>query len=483
VPADQLGPLLTYSDGTLPIVVMTACYSAATYQDSAALAQDLLVAGAPVVVGMAGRVADHACRLFTQRFYEALLSGDPVEFATAQGRYAGMLHSANYKDTVDWAMATLFLRDRIRLQMGQAEVSRARQRANWARQYRTITKPTTICDRIDCLEAYQALMGGKDADRPRVLALKVVDREIQVKDPKYGKTRLLEETAALAVREGHAPCLVTFAKNSPVLQTGWSLALGILEAASITRMHFGLDNNREAELFKLKQVVENAMQPIELDDTVQTQIQFHPLPNDRDVTKIHGKVMAAALRVDLLALAADTRATHELTDAKVIVLVDAVHRFGQAAGEFVEQWLDGYGLGRPGEPVPVVFAFSAVAEPMYGPVVQALQSWIEPRPSLFQSIDLKAFPSPLDDQFPYHQLLLSLKPPRVLRSSVEDDRCTRFFKRFHEFVHGVPSRFEWTFDNEAVMALILSAVDENLLEEADDEKMFEKMLAQIGGKR
>src|ERR1700760_573508 len=75
---------------------------------SATRAAALVSAGVPMVVGMSGEVADSACRLFTRRFYEALLQGESVAAATAEGRRAGLTGADPYH-TVDWAFPSLLL--------------------------------------------------------------------------------------------------------------------------------------------------------------------------------------------------------------------------------------------------------------------------------------------------------------------------------------------------------------------------------------
>ena len=74
------------------------------------LAAQLVAGGVPVVVGMGGRVADSACRLFTRFFGEALVRGDPLVAAVAHGRNGAFLDGI--PDTVDWAFPVLFLDSR-----------------------------------------------------------------------------------------------------------------------------------------------------------------------------------------------------------------------------------------------------------------------------------------------------------------------------------------------------------------------------------
>jgi hypothetical protein len=77
-PASQLVQYLD-RDGVLPaVVVLSACYTAgaqivqAGAYETAPMAAELIRLGVPVVLGMAGRVSDRICRLFTRRFGEGL---------------------------------------------------------------------------------------------------------------------------------------------------------------------------------------------------------------------------------------------------------------------------------------------------------------------------------------------------------------------------------------------------------------------------
>jgi CHAT domain-containing protein len=91
-----IGALRTKKNLPLPqIVVLNACYTAAARfwkvgQVASPLSVELLQSGVPVVVGMAGRVADQACRLFTRGFYESLLTQGEIAVAAGEGRRAGI---------------------------------------------------------------------------------------------------------------------------------------------------------------------------------------------------------------------------------------------------------------------------------------------------------------------------------------------------------------------------------------------------------
>ena len=63
------------------------------------------------MVGMAGEIADQACRLFSLLFYESLLRDGQLAFAASQGRRLGIIGVGNSdpRTSVDWALPTIFL--------------------------------------------------------------------------------------------------------------------------------------------------------------------------------------------------------------------------------------------------------------------------------------------------------------------------------------------------------------------------------------
>ncbi len=471
ITASQLTALTA---GIAPVVVLNACYSGAGGSDTASLALEVLLGGVPVVIGMSGRVADRACRLFTCRLYEALLSGQPIDRATAEARRDGMVHGADPYATVDWAMPALFLRDLTRLEVDAAEIGVLKQRSQRARQYRQITDPAVLCGRTDCLHAFQSLLEGADADRPRVLVLKVVERHASVTNPQYGKTRLLEEMAADAALRGHVPCLVTFPKDQAP-KSPWSLAWKIIAAALDSRPRFGLNENPVYELSKLSELLHDSVPNPPVAPPVQQQLNFHPLAGLTDPSQIHAAVAGAALKVDFEALASEARAAKGASpELKLVILIDDVHLCGAAGKDMVENWASGSGLlGRSNDPIPLVISYSAVAEKeVYEADVEAIKLFIEQRPSVFLNADLKAFPSPLEDELPYQQLFLARK---LVVGDVQPDQRTGFFTLFHEYVRGVPSRFDSRPDNDAVGSLIKAGKLMKVLEEADDDKILKQL--------
>lgn len=160
------------------IVVLNACSTAAAPSDeygeagqiSSPLAEELIQAGVPVAIGMGGEISDRACRLFTRRFYEALLKGEPIEQATAQGRRAGIIaHGMVHPDSsLDWALPVLFLADGVRttaMRIDDAAVRRARRIQQIAEGYAPIDTHPIFCGRLAILEAYNLLVASPEMQR------------------------------------------------------------------------------------------------------------------------------------------------------------------------------------------------------------------------------------------------------------------------------------------------------------------------------
>ena len=98
------------------VAVLNACSSGtvSAFDAGTPLAVRFVRGGIPVVAGMAGPVADQACRLFTRGFYLALLRGGPFAQAAADGRRAALRHGSVDPDaSADWALPVLFLSDAV----------------------------------------------------------------------------------------------------------------------------------------------------------------------------------------------------------------------------------------------------------------------------------------------------------------------------------------------------------------------------------
>lgn len=203
-------------DGVLPlpaIVVVSACDSATEPVELAALNQPvaclscaLVRGGVPMVVGMAGRISDDACRMFAYRFYESLFApgatADVVGAAADGRRAAAAVFGGN---DVDWLLPRVHVADglddlsvrvaALNSPHGLA-VRRVFGRSGWQ----------PFCDRVALAEQFvswlheQSTPGG-----PRHHAFALHCSPATVMRQRRGLTWALHELAARAVFEGFVP--------------------------------------------------------------------------------------------------------------------------------------------------------------------------------------------------------------------------------------------------------------------------------------
>ena len=111
--------------------------------------------------------------------------------------------------------------------------------------------------------------------------------------------------------------------------------------------------------------------------------------------------------------------------------------------------------------------------------VDALKTHIEPRPTVFRTIELKAFDAPLADELPYQQFLLGRAPMLVLRADLPQEMRNKYLARLHERVAGVPSRLSASDDNKEVHAIVDVGVDVEVLQVADDDQVLRQMQGEV----
>jgi hypothetical protein len=474
VGAEALDAILRAGGAPPAVVVLNACFtSAAVPQVAVPLSAQLVARGVPVVVGMAGRVADRACRLFTRRFYEALLRGEPIAVAAAEGRLGAFTESGVPESrSVDWALPTLTVGERVPASLAVADAAYASRVEAIVREYARIGNPPVLCGRLECLDAFATLFVPKGAKR--VMLLDAAERAADAGDQRpaqYGKTRLLQTLAAAAVRDGRVPCLLAWppSKDPPV--TPPALGVSLVQAIHEARALFKLPQPAEYEIERLERVGADEARAAELSEAV------------RQARRRGGNALAAAVRVDLAALAADADAVLPPVDgggSRVVVLVDDAHRLGAAASALVEEggMLGTGGLGTADAPVPAVIAYSSAGVAQeHGPAVAALTQYAQTRSPSTAYFKLAAFGAPDEDYLPYAQFLLGIDQPLVFRP--ESGGQEGFVLRnLHECGRGVPSRFELAAGAGSVVAnaqmrLVLKmAVEFGLLVAADDDAVL-----------
>jgi CHAT domain len=485
VDADRLLQIMKAPGVSLPqVVVLNACHSGGVPvgQEAAPLATRLVQGGIPVVVGMSGQVADHACRLFTRRFYEALLQGESIAAAASEGRLAGLL-GADPKQRVDWAFPTMFLAEQAspEVRVDPDGMKLAKRLATVAMQIQTVHNPKVFCDRFEFVEdAYHELMRPPDSTGKRVLGVRVSHAESG--NDRYGKTRLLEELAAQAASDGHVPCLLRVVRGDDPPTTLSQLALALLNAILTSRdwldaAGFHVSRTPTSKVFNILNAVFRPprlsahLDPLSLYymrlDALAERLRLPGRP-----PPVARNLLLDALRSDFEALTREV--SGELPDARVLVLIDEVHRFDTAAQELI-QLLGPGGLGLPGAPVPVVFTFTMSTDPQTATAVGELKSFMESGRSLLEPLDLKPLPHPNEDPLPYHQFLLyGPDTPLVVKSDSDPEQLSVFYDLLHDSVRGVPSQLEWP--TKEVEACVQSALRlARFLEEADDEAMLAKV--------
>ena len=377
--AELLGDLR--SAGRIPpVVVLSACHSAvsppaatagpnvlaaaaggplsAGAESIGSLAAELVAGGVPVVVGMGGEVADSACRLFTRFFGESLVRGDPLIAAVARGRRAAFLDGV--PDRADWAYPVLFLAADLDAAYAPAAHPAGQphpcQLLAQRIQAYGVPRFPVFWGRHEFFDRYQQLFMPA---APQTLPI-FARREGE------GRTRLLQELAAQALRDGHLPCWVGKADpdwpNPPFTEVS-GLAIEILRAIDNTRKVFGLPLPLNSSI--LGQVIA-AKDPSDLAQRLsacQKRSEFLAIVQAADVTAGHGpsaEVCHAAIQEDLQALINEARAAVPPLagpNSRVLMLFDEVHRYDDAIHPLLRTLIKGFGLGSLSEPVPVILSY------------------------------------------------------------------------------------------------------------------------------
>lgn len=471
-----------------PLVVLNACYTGmATTLAYAPLAVELVRGGLPIVVAMVGSVADSACRLFTRRFYEALLTGQSIVEATAEGRRADFVELNGHQTNVDWIFPTLFLAEgispRITIDTQFQESWLNLQRI--ANKYYNVRNYPVFCDRLVFIEAYERLINSSDDSTGlRVLAVEAhpSDTFSQERRPQYGKSLLLQELAARAVRDGHVPCkLIDLDAPSTPLAVGHTLIKAITQAYQHFDLPLPLDTEGflTYEFFLLKKASQDPLAFACLSPLTKQTLQLHDNRFD------HLAVIAAALRVDLGKLA--TIARERYPGAKVLLLIDDVHTFGVAPANqsaldlFLHHLLIADGLLHPADPIRVIFTYSKTMESAYRTAVSILTDYVQNTQGFLRCLPLEGFRGPestrgresRQDEYhlAYQQFLLNRN--LVVRHDVKPDKREQVYNLLHDVIQGIPSRLR--APNEVLETALSIFQKLQFLELADDEEILQQL--------
>lgn len=476
---------------TPPIVLLSACYSGAplTADRTAPLAAELVAGGVPIVVGMAGRISDLACRLFTRRFAAALVAGAPLVAASAAARREVLIGVDPARQELDWALPGVFVSEAVPPGHVTATSESNRTAAllidRWLRRDDVRRMPRrgpaedqlpAFCGRDRVFDAYYDMLSPRGNT---VLALHA-DSEPE----RLGKTRTLTQLTAQAVRDGHVPLpLLVEDQNQEWRgpETLEDLAGRLLDSIRYTRELYELDDAGAAPgQLDLALAALAASGPAGAGPGLGAAMD--PIIASELARGRQGDALRRALASDLARLRDDARARHRFiaeAGGEVIVLLDEVHRYGaDVIAALSLTWLKTSGLGAANHRVPVVLAFSRAGAP------PALADLVDPRrkPSYVSPVALSPFPEEDDaDMQVYEHVLLHpflpedeyLRRPWAFNYDLDDDQVQFMVDSFRKYLRGCPGYF---FGRLSLLVhfgreqeFVLPASDEDLLDRLRQE--------------
>jgi hypothetical protein len=485
--ADQLYASMTVDSLPPPLVVLSACRtgsaearSPAVLQgahDLAPLATELVSLGVPLVLGMAGRVSDAACRLFTRQFGDALVRGESLVAATAEARRATVSQGRSADESVDWAFPALFAAEQVDPGFAPVPPGAASARTpeeNWIQDYHLGRDPV-FCGRNDFFRAYYGFF----ASSPRRVLAIVTDGQ-----PGVGRTRLLLELATQMLRDGHIPIIV--ASDDPGWQPPQSLqAFGERLRFSIgeARRALHLGSGPEGQLAMLlgDRSARGRGQP-----ALRREIEAE-MGADGELTAV---ALRLAMQADLSRLVKDARKRHESVrraEGRAVILLDLVEKYEKLLPEVIYQMLDGSGFGTSDEPVPAVLAL-AMGHPTTTVVKDALER-IASRSWLYQ-LQLKPFDSETDEDLLAYSWILLNPPPsvftdrHVLNDRANADVVGMARLMMQEMFRGLPRQFA---DPTRLKGFTVGALKGRfvlpLTSDEEDRKTLEQIRIDPGGLR
>jgi hypothetical protein len=206
--AEQLLGIFGDAAHTPTLIILSACQTASATDrvDAAPFAARLVAGGVPIVIAMAGDIADTACRVFTRALTTALGHGVPLGKAVLRGRRAAFYDRPGFWST-DWVLPSVFLADHLPEQARLVDAGAAA--AVRERVHRLgLAQAPVFYGRREFVDAMDRLLNGED--RHNVLFGYTPDP-----DRSFGGERLLRQLGARAVRLGVLPILLGPFDQSP----------------------------------------------------------------------------------------------------------------------------------------------------------------------------------------------------------------------------------------------------------------------------
>jgi hypothetical protein len=478
--ADQILSLIEAAGTTPPIVVLSACKSAGGAQRAfllgahatAPLAAELVERGVPIVVGMAGRVSDRACRLFTLGFAVGLLSGEPLLAAIAAGRCASFAQGEPPHKSADWAFPAVFLSakvppDYIATTIGANDP--AMQLASWLSSLELVSTPV-FSAREKFFDAYDALLGrGEEKIRPAVLGIHVAKNI-----PGFGRKRLLQELAGQALRDGHLPLLLTNERpDGNFAQNALMLAIDLIGAADNACDKLNIPTIKsQVLLIKNGGDIAALRQNLDLDIKVKREFE-----RTGAITDLAVKL---ALQADLARLAEVFRSIYERPGRtqRVVVLLNRIELFGDAlTTSLLSNWADASGFGTPKEPVPLIFTFAlgTAADHIFRPWIAEAsnRTWLIQR-------ELEPFARG-EDMLAYQRVFMNPFKPELLPGvsnvalAFDDEADAKLVQTFEDFFRLTGKGMPGAFLSEETFAIAQSAIKAGYLVKMEDAELFDEI--------
>ena len=478
--AVQLAGYLRAAGDYPPLVVLSACYSGVVNgsevltlggaHHAAPLAAELVAEGVPAVIGMAGRVSDVACRLFTKLFGDALVSGDPIVTATTRGRWAALNFGSPPADSVDWAFPALYMAEGVASDYTPTPRAASQEEIDLRgilERLDVLRKPV-FAVRYEVLDAFRELF---TSSVRKVLAL--------FGDRGHGKTRLLQEMAAEAVHDGHVPFMIS--SDDPAWEAPRTLEdvrRYLVDAITNTREAFRL-STAPSQLPLLAPPLNPAAPPVGLRDEIKQElVRPQPQPTAR--------ALQLALQHDIGSLVAEAREKHPRVAAaqgRPVLLFDEVQEYDRTflddlfSRKGVIKVLGNFGLGTDQEPIPVVLAFiyGGAAHEIFKGVLETPLA----RPWL-RAIPLQRFTEE-EGLLPYGNVLLHPYDAGlcegvsdvawVVNPDVPLETARLWEARFRQKLKQIPDDFV----NPRFYDLVEWAAENQLFLKADDEKLLRNL--------
>jgi hypothetical protein len=407
---------------------------------------------------------------------KALANGEPLVTATAHARRVGLADGAPPDSSVDWGFPALFLAEGVEpsyVPVAAQPNDPAVQIHEWITGYDLEEEPV-FCGREEYLQAYHELFRrpGEEVPRHQVLAVYVRPTNGE-RYGRCGRTRLLKELAIHALHDGHVPVLVTVPASSEPPRT--PEAFGAAMSAAITQVRsdnvLGL-GRRRGQLDLMRRTTGEVLQAADLDGDIAYELESH------------GVWTAAAVRrgiqLDLLSLRRDAaRQCPTTADGQVVVLLDEVERYAGVLEHLFSTMLNGYGLGSPREPIPVVLAFSLGQATNDVLVPIAEQRFTKP---WLRAMPLEPFRDG-EDMLAYELVLLNpyrelpddedqiASRPWTFNPSVAADVRTFWERQFRRRLKGFPD----ALGSELLYDLVLFAKQQAFVVDADDEAFLRRI--------